>query len=1023
MKLNKKISIIIPVYNTEQYFERCINSVLAQTYRELEVIVVDDGSPGNINEMMQAICAKDPRVRLVRHEKNRGLFRARVTGMAAATGDYVAFLDSDDYISCDFYRSLLCRAEQVGADIVIGKTVWEENGEKFVYNLHDSCFHFDVLEGDAIRQAYFSQEAACYSWHTVWNKLYSKQLIDRCYGVFDNIREHIIMTEDICFSSVLFYEARRLARVTEDAYFYCANETASTSTAKITMKKFLKNMADMTQVFDAVDRFLSEKGADPELCGHFRNARGHYVRMWQNLLDTTFEGAEHTQGQQALNSFGTVDSMAHIRDDFFFETVRTPWNGALEYFKDRVAFGKEQYISFDIFDTLILRPFYAPEDLLELLNPRYRALTESNAAFSEIRRTGEQLARADHYRKHPDHEDITLTEIYEFIAAHYGIPTEIADLMRREEVSLELRFATIRQAGRTLYEMAAAMGKKILIITDMYLEREHIEAILEKNGYTGYERLYISSEERRLKYNGGLFRCALRDYPDAQGNTIHIGDTWQSDIEGSGLAGFENFFLPKTREFFEGKIGDFQTNRCAALGDQIGGTFLDHGKMRKNAGVRSMLALAFQRYFDRPYRPFHPASDLNADPWFVGYYLVGMHLMGLCKWMEIQMRERKGKTLHFLSRDGYLPMKAFELYCKYTKCDVKVSYLQTSRKALMPLIAKDRLGFYQLPVEFRAHTPMSLLGLLSYASSEMSDAQKRKALKGAGLDPDGYLHDEAQYHTVIRFFLDKLYSSVQHERSIAVVKQYFAQVQHGDVAFDLGYSGRIQAAICDACGMGVDVLFIHEDYNRSVQMKDYGNFNIRSFYDFHPVVTGLFREHLLSDCNGSCVGYAQKAGAVVPVIEDSVKYPTDLHVIRSIHSGALEFVEDYLKYFGDMMEHMDYSPVEVSLPLEEYMRHSSAVDLKIFGGSYFEDEVYGGCRELNIEDFLRDQTCRLNGSAAVQQPAPVFVPVEQEKIWNRRLMDVLEPKSKLVRAIVWLLIDFDSFKDRLKFNLKLIFGK
>ena len=1023
MERKYKISIIIPVYNTEQYFERCINSVLSQSYRELEVIVVDDGSPGNICEIMQPILARDSRVHLVRHKQNRGLFRARVTGMAAATGDYVAFLDSDDYVSFDFYRSLLCRAVKNKADIVIGKTGWDENGEKYVYNLHDSCFQFDTLEGGAVREAYFSQEVSCYSWHTVWNKLYSKRLIERCYDVFDSIQEHIIMTEDICFSSVFFYEADRVSRITEEAYFYCANETASTSTSRITMKKFLKNIADMTQVFNAVDRFLVDRGADKELQHHFANARGHYVRMWQNLLDTTFEGESHTQGQRALDSFGTVSSMDHVRDDFFFETIRTPWNGALEYFKERIATGSEKYISFDIFDTLILRPFYAPEDLLELLNPKYRALSGSNAAFSEIRRTGEQLARAAHYQSHPDHEDITLTEIYDFIGEYYGIARDTIDQMRREEIALELRFAEVRRAGKSLYEMAGAAGKKILIVTDMYLERETIEAILEKNGYNDYERLYVSSEERRLKCNGGLFRCVLRDYPDAGGNTIHIGDTWKSDIEGCTLAGFDNIFLPKTREFVEGSIGDYQTNRCASLGDQISGTFIDHAKMRKNPGVRSMLAVASQRYFDRPYRPFHAASDLNGDPWFTGYYLVGMHLLGLCKWIEAQMRERKGNTLHFLSRDGYLPMKAFELYCRYTGCDVKTSYLQTSRKALMPLITKDRIGFYQLPVEFRAHTPMSLLRLLSYASAAMSETQQRQVLQKAGIDPDAYIPDETRYHQVIRCFLDNMYSQAQHRRSCEMVERYFAQVQPGDVAFDLGYSGRIQAAICDVCGTGVDVLFIHEDYNRSVQMKDYGKFRIESFYDFHPSVTGLFREHLLSDCCGSCVGYAGNNGTVSPVIEDAEKYRTDIHVIRSIHRGALEFVEDYLKRFGDVMAHLDYSPVEASLPLEEYMRHPAGVDLKIFGGSYFEDEVYGGRTELNIEDFLRDQTYRLDQASSKDPSVPTFVPTEPVQIWNRTLVDVMEPKSKLIRAILWLLIDFESFKDRLKFNLKQIFKK
>ena len=186
--MSKKISIIIPVCGTERFFDRCMYSVLRQTHADLEIIVVNDASSGDIDERIIPYLEKDDRIRYLRHEENRGLFRARVTGLEAAGGDYVAFLDSDDYISLDYYRTLLERAVESDADIVIGKTVWEEKENKFVYNLHDSCFHFDTLQGEQIRQAYFSQEAGCYAWHTVWNKLYRMDLVRRCLPWFGRIR-------------------------------------------------------------------------------------------------------------------------------------------------------------------------------------------------------------------------------------------------------------------------------------------------------------------------------------------------------------------------------------------------------------------------------------------------------------------------------------------------------------------------------------------------------------------------------------------------------------------------------------------------------------------------------------------------------------------------------------------------------------------------------------------------------------------------------------------------------------------
>ena len=128
-------------------------------------------------------------------------------------------------------------------------------------------------------------------------------------------------------------------------------------------------------------------------------------------------------------------------------------------------------------------------------------------------------------------------------------------------------------------------------------------------------------------------------------------------------------------------------------------------------------------------------------------------------------------------------------------------------------------------------------------------------------------------------------------------------------------------------------------------------------------------------------------------------------------------MEDYLHRFGDMLDQLDYSPLEVSLPLEGFMRHPSAIDLQIFRGSYFEDEVYGGRKELNIEQFLLDQVRTLDCAstlAAVQSPPPPSDP---------SFVDVITPKPQWLRAIIWLLVDFDSFKARLKLNLNRIFKR
>lgn len=110
------ISVIVPVYKVEKYLDKCVRSIVDQTYRDLEIILVDDGSPDRCGAMCDAWAAKDSRIRVV-HKQNGGLSDARNAGMAVATGEYMGFIDSDDHIAPDMYRLLLERMTADGSDI------------------------------------------------------------------------------------------------------------------------------------------------------------------------------------------------------------------------------------------------------------------------------------------------------------------------------------------------------------------------------------------------------------------------------------------------------------------------------------------------------------------------------------------------------------------------------------------------------------------------------------------------------------------------------------------------------------------------------------------------------------------------------------------------------------------------------------------------------------------------------------------------------------------------------------------
>ena len=116
---DKLVSVIIPVYKVENYLPMCVDSVLNQSYRNLEVILVDDGSPDDCPAICDEYAKKDKRIRVI-HQKNAGLSMARNAGLDICTGDYITFVDSDDALHVAFVARLLAACEENGAEIAVG---------------------------------------------------------------------------------------------------------------------------------------------------------------------------------------------------------------------------------------------------------------------------------------------------------------------------------------------------------------------------------------------------------------------------------------------------------------------------------------------------------------------------------------------------------------------------------------------------------------------------------------------------------------------------------------------------------------------------------------------------------------------------------------------------------------------------------------------------------------------------------------------------------------------------------------
>ena len=203
----EKISIIVPVYNVEKYLEKCLKSIISQTYKNLEIIVVNDGSIDNSLEICKKFEKIDKRIKVIDKE-NGGLSDARNAGLKIATGDYIGFVDSDDYIAEDMFETLGKLLKEHNAEISI-VSYYEMMDNRLLDVQKDGTL--DIMnKEEAIKELLIDKKIQSYA----WNKLFKKEIFE---GIIFPTGKNF---EDIATTLLLFEKADKIVRLEEPKYFY-----------------------------------------------------------------------------------------------------------------------------------------------------------------------------------------------------------------------------------------------------------------------------------------------------------------------------------------------------------------------------------------------------------------------------------------------------------------------------------------------------------------------------------------------------------------------------------------------------------------------------------------------------------------------------------------------------------------------------------------------------------------------------------------------------------------------------------
>lgn len=244
--MQKKISIIVPVYKVEKELDRCVQSLIHQTYENIEIILVDDGSPDRCPELCDQYAQEDSRIKVI-HKENGGLSDARNAGLNLATGDYVLYIDSDDYIDLDSCERLLRATKEEMVDIVVGNAIMEKP-DGYEFKLHSA-----TPEGTIYTSKEFIEKAVkAYQWcPPACFNMYRRQ-----YLIENNLYfKKGIYFEDVQMLPRVFLPAKKIACIDQVFYHYVVRENSIMTSKKNEKKKrdAIQNLVEWKEYFDTVE--------------------------------------------------------------------------------------------------------------------------------------------------------------------------------------------------------------------------------------------------------------------------------------------------------------------------------------------------------------------------------------------------------------------------------------------------------------------------------------------------------------------------------------------------------------------------------------------------------------------------------------------------------------------------------------------------------------------------------------------------------------------------------------------------
>lgn len=549
-------------------------------------------------------------------------------------------------------------------------------------------------------------------------------------------------------------------------------------------------------------------------------------------------------------------------------------------------------VTFDIFDTLLLRPVIEPVDVFRLVG-RIHGYYEFQ--FIQMRTSAEREARD--CRPFGD-DDITFDDIYSQMENCYGISHEESLKIRQTELEVERRLLYPRESAKILFDTALNLGKKVMILSDMYLPEDFLAEVLKKNGYIGYDRLYVSCTTKESKGSGRLYAHAandLRAFGISANEVLHIGDNPYADIQQAKKAGYHAMVLPRAMTMMRSKkVFDSLLRRA----NEFDNTFL--------------IGFLGNELFDDPFVSFDVNTVLNRDLTNLSRY-VAPFLLSFAKWMVEDLKREKVDKLLYAYRDGYLSEKIVQMLAPLYDFNIPSEHLYLNRTIRYPFLVDKKVPLMVGDPPFSENMTVGdfIADRLLVSDSKEKEEVFRIFNRSGYVSMDDKIGNRQRVYRLTNAL--QPYFERNAKDRVAVIREYCSSLignSNKVAVFDIGYRGSVarflQQQIAHENTVGYQIFAtpsVRSSYG-TIRLKPYIEYSYSeqaAAMILHPMM-----EQIVSDPCPSPKAIRKKGKEFELIYEETADASTPL--IRSIQDKILSYCEKIIDLLGDFICDMEFDP-------------------------------------------------------------------------------------------------------------------